>query len=29
MKTAVELFLNWILKLFNDYNIDFKKNGGI
>jgi hypothetical protein len=29
MKQIEIIFLNWILKLFNDYNIDFKKNGGI
>jgi hypothetical protein len=29
MKTAVELFLNWILKRFDDYNQDFKKYGGL
>jgi hypothetical protein len=29
MKTAVELFLNWILKRFDDYNQDFKKHGGL
>jgi hypothetical protein len=29
MKTAVELFLNWILKRFDDYNQDFKKYNGI
>jgi hypothetical protein len=29
MKAIVIIFFNWILKLFNDYNIDFKKNGGI
>jgi hypothetical protein len=29
MKTAVELFLNWILKRFDDYNQDFKKHRGL
>lgn len=29
MKRAVELFLNWILKRFDDYNQDFKKYNGI
>jgi hypothetical protein len=29
MKRAVELFLNWILRRFDDYNQDFKKYSGI
>jgi hypothetical protein len=29
MRTAVEFFLNCILKRFDDYNQDFKKHGGI
>ena len=29
MKREVELFLNWILKRFDDYNQDFKKYSGI
>jgi hypothetical protein len=29
MTTAVEFFLNWILKRFDDYNQDFKKYGGL
>jgi hypothetical protein len=29
MKTAVEIFLNYILRRFDDYNQDFKKHSGI
>jgi hypothetical protein len=29
MKQIAVAFLNWILRRFNDYNSDFKKNGGI
>jgi hypothetical protein len=29
MKKTTGLFLNWILRRFDDYNQDFKKYGGI
>jgi hypothetical protein len=29
MKKTAVLFLDWILRRFDDYKSDFKKNGGI
>jgi hypothetical protein len=29
MKQTVVKFLNWVLRRFDDYNSDFKKNVGI